>query len=147
MYDIELYRFVKESNRIKNILREPTKIETEAHQKFLALGTITVEDMEEFVSTICGAKLRRKLYMDVMGADHLPPPGGHDIEIRLTQLLANAMDYAAVYNTHLAYEELHPFMDGNGRSGRVLWLWMMGGTAPLGFLHEFYYQTLAAQEE
>ena len=29
-------------------------------------------------------------------------------------------------------------------SGRMLWLWMMGGikNTPLGFLHHFYYQAL-----
>jgi hypothetical protein len=25
---------------------------------------------------------------------------------------------------------------------RALWLWIMSGDAPLGFLHHFYYQTL-----
>ena len=45
--------------------------------------------------------------------------------------------------THVRYELLHPFLDGNGRSGRALWLWLMG-QAPLGFLHTFYYQTLSA---
>jgi hypothetical protein len=39
-----------------------------------------------------------------------------------------------------------PTTDGNGRSGRALWLWCMRGRAPLGFLHQFYYQTLGAAE-
>ena len=48
------------------------------------------------------------------------------------------------------YETLHPFMDGNGRSGRILWAWQMieHNIAPglsLGFLHAYYYQTLAAR--
>jgi hypothetical protein len=45
---------------------------------------------------------------------------------------------------HVRYETLHPFTDGNGRTGRALWYWMMVGSsrADLGFLHAFYYQTL-----
>ncbi len=58
------------------------------------------------------------------------------------------------YISHVAYENLHPFTDGNGRSGRALWLWqMMHGTMrqvnmarDLGFLHTFYYQTLNASD-
>lgn len=49
------------------------------------------------------------------------------------------------YKIHLLYEDLHPFTDGNGRSGRAIWLWQMerqGGTR-LSFLHWWYYATLA----
>ncbi|MEE8607239.1 MAG: Fic family protein, partial [Nitrospiraceae bacterium] len=55
------------------------------------------------------------------------------------------------YTVHLAYEDLHPWTDGNGRSGRLLWLWMMvkrdGQMPPLGFLHTFYYSTLVASHD
>ena len=140
--------FVRESNRIEGINRDPTPAEIEAHTRFLSVPKLAVFEMERFVSVIqpC-AVLRRVVGLNVRVGSHFPPPGGHGIEVRLTALLEDAApSSASPYATHLSYETLHPFTNGNGRSGRVLWLWMMGGEAPLGFLHTFYYQTLQANQ-
>ncbi len=135
--------FVRESNRIEGILcATPDAIE--AHERFLELDKITVADLEKFVDVVQpGAMLRRKAGMNVRVGYHVAPPGGHAIEVELTNLLMR-MQWRGAYETHLAYEDLHPFTDGNGRSGRALWLWEMDGEAPVGFLHKFYYQTLEA---
>lgn len=140
----ELYDFVVESNRIEGITRMPLTYELHAHEQFLEAPKLTIVGLKNFVTTIqANARLRDRVGLDVRVGSHVPPSGGSQVRLRLQDLLdeINAGDHSA-YSAHLAYETLHPFTDGNGRSGRVIWLWQMKGRAPLGFLHQFYYQTL-----
>ena len=147
MEKIKLVSFIEESNRIEGIVRSITSAQTgreiEAHRHFLSLSNIRVSDLVAFVSIVQpDAVLRRQVGQNVRVGSHIAPLGGPKIETELETILGLMRDYGA-YRTHVEYEQLHPFTDGNGRSGRVLWLWMMK-EAPLGFLHQFYYQTLNA---
>lgn len=93
--------------------------------------------------------------MNVRVGNYYPPVGGIAIVTRLIDILQDAQFsthdssfglrglQSLAYETHQRYEKLHPFTDGNGRSGRMLWMWMMR-KAPLGFLHTWYYQSLNA---
>lgn len=145
----QLVDFVRESNRIEGILSGPTDEELDAHRAFLATEWINCAALERFVRTVAHAPLRDQLGMDVIVGGHRPPAGGWMIR----EELANLCDYAGTglpspYELHVKYEQLHPFMDGNGRSGRVWWAWYMQridlDPFALPFLHRFYYQTLAA---
>lgn len=142
--------FVRESNLIEGILREPTAGEIAAHKLFLGLGCVTVADVERFVSTVAGVEdgLRDRPGMNVRVGAHFPMPGGPQVRNAL-QALLDGLDDLSPFEAHLAYETLHPFMDGNGRSGRVLWAWMMRDLGldafRLPFLHRWYYQSLDAQ--
>jgi hypothetical protein len=144
---MRLRLFVAESNRIEGIVSSPTIGEMRAHSDFLGLSEVGVPELECFVADVAARPLRRAVGQDVRVGSHYPPPGGPAIEEQLEFLLARANERLdSPYRTHVEYEALHPFMDGNGRSGRVLWAWMMlrDGQDPfsLSFLHRFYYQAL-----
>lgn len=156
-----LRQFMWESNRIEGITGV-TSEELRAFKAFLQLPKVRVADLYNFVQVCAGrdARLRLAYGDDVRVGDHVPPPGGHAIVDKLHSLLyriehpEHFPGKATPYAIHHAYESLHPFMDGNGRSGRALWAWQMVRlpnpqrlrveALSLGFLHAFYYQTLEA---
>jgi fido (protein-threonine AMPylation protein) len=148
------YQKVVESNRIEGILRKPTIQELRMHELFMQLHIINIHDLEAFVSIYQpDARLRSVVGMDIHIGAYVPPLGGPQIPELLQKLLDDVNgERVNAFRAHHRYESLHPFSDGNGRSGRVLWYWMMQNDAQfanadeLGFLHTFYYQTLRMGE-
>lgn len=143
--------FIRESNAIEGIHREPLASEIAAHQKFWLLEKISIDDLVEFVTTILyppftSSPLRAKPGMDVYIGRYVPPKGGEAVPLRLAAIIASMIVYDP-YHTHRDYESLHPFMDGNGRSGRALWAWHMMeiGRDPFAmpFLQRWYYDSLS----
>lgn len=144
-----IHTFVAESNRIEGIHRAPTKQEIDATLEFVNLPRITLDDLEKLVYVYQrNGHLRDEPGMDVRVGNYIAPPGGPHIKTRLEALLEDVNERRwSPYHIHQQYEHLHPFIDGNGRSGRAIWLWQMGEFPLIGFLHAFYYQTLATQSE
>ncbi len=144
----DLAEFIRESNLIEGIDRPTTAQEIEAAEHFLALDEIGAIDMIELVGQIQpGTLIRSQLGMDRQIGNHVTPPGGEGVIAGLTNLLLVIKDHGvSPYNAHCAYASLHPFMDCNGRSSRLLWLWMMGGETRLPFLRWFYYQSLSRHD-
>jgi len=153
-WDREREAFVVESNRIERI-DTVSAADREAHAGLWSLQRIALGDVVAFVGATTAShheyaavlREREGLNIYITGVDFRPPPGGPEIADRLGELLVT-LRLADPYRWHVEYESLHPFTDGNGRSGRALWAWAMmrQGRDPfaLGFLHRWYYESLDA---
>lgn len=140
--------FVRESNKIEGITRDPTEEELAEFNRFMDSREVSVESLIQFVWVYQpDARLRDTPSVPgVRVGSHTAPPSGPEIRVRLEGLLKQVHNREiSPYDAHVYYEALHPFTDGNGRSGRALWAWMMRDI-PLGFLHKFYYQTLSQSQ-
>lgn len=146
--DSPLKAFVRQSNAIEGITRPPTKAEIDAHETILSLRMLAVDDIVNFVRVVAGVEIRSRSGMDVYVGNHVPPRGCPSIVTRLDAILTAINERRlSPWEAHIEYETLHPFLDCNGRSGRAIWLWQMGGVdrlPPLLFVHAWYYQTLQA---
>lgn len=134
--DIEA--FVRESNRIEGIKRTTAR-HIAAHMTFLG-APVTIPALVALVGELQpDASFRNAANIPgVRVGNHIAPLSGHGIETNLRSILATCDPW-----------EQHAFTDGNGRSGRAIWLHRFYHEPMLdpwairrGFLHSFYYQTL-----
>lgn len=147
--NMSITRHVKESNLIEQIKRDPTPGEIEEMKRFINLYEISFDNVIKFVSIYePKAKLRAKKGMDAFVGDHIPPGGGAGMGYKVMDILSDIEPTKeSAFEIHNRYESLHPFTDGNGRSGRAIWLWQMTKfyrhVPKLSFLQTYYYQSLS----
>lgn len=152
--DKRVVAFVTESNRIEGIYTVKAG-EVMATSALIETTKLTLDDVLEVQSAYApGMPLRDRPGMNVGVGNYIAPRGGRDIYnelVLLIERLNRAEPSDNPWKTHVTFERLHPFMDGNGRTGRALWAWHMikVGLDPfaLPFLHRFYYQTLENDTE
>lgn len=146
--EFQLDLFINESLLIEGITGICTHEELTMTEKFLDANEITIPLLSEYVNVFTPNNVPRfHDGLDVRIGNFFPPAGGVFVRCYLESLLGcintNEID---PFTAHARYEWLHPYTDGNGRSGRALWLWLMQKNQKhvfnSSFLHTFYYQTL-----
>ena len=145
-----LYEFAKESNQIEGInSARRHKIHEEALRKFLQLDHVQIPQLDAFVKKIEPSAFLRTDPKHRVWIGGKEAPSANESYQMLGGLLCEVENLTKdPWEVHCEYEHIHPFIDGNGRSGRALWLWMMvrrGYDLRYKFLQMFYYQTLSQQ--
>jgi hypothetical protein len=122
--------FVRVSNRMAGIRRDPTAAEISAHRGLLAVNALRVENLELFVHHVApGASLRGTIDAEGGARDAGPPSSAALRDDLTTIILAAQTQSASPGRLHRIYRRLRPFTAGNGRCGRALWMWqVMRGT-------------------
>lgn len=152
--ELDLYKFAVESNEIERYYDESRHDHHHlALKEFLQLKEIAISSLQKFVGSIeIGAVLRTEHWHKVkIGGRRAPLP---KVSAGLLQELLNKINLKpnnktiSPFEAHAEYEYIHPFMDGNGRSGRAIWLWMMlriyswESVFSYSFLQQYYCQSL-----
>jgi Fic family protein len=152
--DEQVIQFIRESNAIEEIHNTYEEVEAAWKKKKSKIPEMDghVKAFHEMVNWMFSenfteikpeniSKLHTTLMKDLLepyelgfrrewvrvGSRLCPPPLAVSPMLKQWCEKVNKMEYPTeeeVWQAHLAYETIHPFIDGNGRSGRLIWLWL-----------------------
>jgi Fic family protein len=156
--DLDRYITEREIFEAKNLARVVSYIDTRAKEQELSLEVIlSLHKMliANIRDDVAGRFRKAGEYVRV--ADHIAP-GPEEVTGRLEKMLAeyNANSHENIIKRiallHLVFEQTHPFVDGNGRIGRVInnYLLIREGFVPVNIKfidREMYYEAFKEYNE
>lgn len=133
LLEVELSRNIKlrEVFEAKNLARVSEYIKTKSQHEDVSAETILLLHrmlIENIDDNIAGRFRKQQEYVRV-GTNIAPSPEhiGRLIEAAISEYTSDSETYFAdkIAKFHLEFERIHPFIDGNGRIGRVIINWQL----------------------
>jgi Fic family protein len=138
---MDIHEYIEESNRIEGVINNRQAVEDslDAWNYLSDQDELTHEIvlethrriMETLQPEISGMYRSGQVYV----GDHVPPPA-EQVKPLMDELLGWTPEMSLeALQWHVEFETIHPFADGNGRTGRMCYWWMCGqlGETPLLF--------------